>query len=225
MLRSWRLTPSAHAVRFTRPPGFDFRPVQFVGLELKTPEGSEEYSMSLASSPTRDYLEFGARRSTSAWKRAFSALREGDEAEIDGPYGRFVLDESRAAVLIAGGIGITPLKGMAEYATDRRLPIDVALLYSNRSPDEIAFREELDALEAANPRLRVVHTVTRPGLAKAWEGRQGRIDRDLLLEVSSPDCIYYVCGTPGMVEDMVGLLGEMGVERSRVRFEEFWGYE
>lgn len=217
-------TPTIRAVRFERPPGFEFRPVQFVGLELETEEGPIEYSMSLASSPTRDHLEFGARISLTPWKKAFAALQPGDLAEIDGPYGRFVLDESRPAVFVAGGIGVTPLKGMAEYATDRRLPIDVTLLYSNRSIQEIAYRDELVSLERANPRFKVVHTITRPD-GSAWNGRVGRIDQEMLRPHMSSEAVFYVCGTPAMVENVVGLLIELGVERGRMRFEEFWGYE
>ena len=226
VVRSWQETPTTHAVRFTRPAGFDFRPVQFVGLELETDEGGIEYSMSLASSPTRDYLEFGARiASGTPWKRAFAALREGDEAEIDGPYGHFVLDESRPAVFVAGGIGITPLKGMIAYATDRRLPIDLTLLYSNRGPDEVAFGSELDDLQRANPRLRVVHTMTRLGPGSPWTGRVGRIGEALLREFHQPEALYYVCGQPGMVADGAQTLLRLGVDRARIRYEQFWGYE
>src|SRR5438552_10097907 len=113
VLESRALTPTSHAVRFEKPPGFDFLPVQFCGVELETDEGGIEYPMSLACSPTRPQLEFAARIvSGSPWKRAFAALRPGDVAEIDGAYGHFVLEEAHDAVLAAGGIGITPLHGM-----------------------------------------------------------------------------------------------------------------
>ncbi|MCI4355182.1 MAG: FAD-dependent oxidoreductase, partial [Thermoplasmata archaeon] len=153
VLESKQLTPTIHSVRFEKPEGFQFAPVQFCGVELSTREGSIEYPMSLASSPTRPYLEFGARGSSSPWKEAFAGLKPGEEAEIDGAYGHFVLDEASPAVLVAGGIGITPLKGMAEYAADRQLPIDVRLVYSNRSEEEIAYRGDLDALTRQNPRF------------------------------------------------------------------------
>ncbi|SRR5581483_4539897 len=225
VLQSRRLTPTTHAIRIERPRGFEFRPVQFVGLEIETDEGSVEYPMSMASSPTRDWIEFGARvASGSPWKRAFAALRPGDTVEIDGPYGRFVLDETRPAVFVAGGIGITPLKGMMEYATDKALPLDITLLYSNRTPEEIAFREEIDALAARNPRLRVVHTLTRA--AAGWAGRVGRIDEALLREAAKGlrDPAFYVCGLPAMVEDMERHLAAMGVPPARVVSEEFYGY-
>ncbi|MCI4364214.1 MAG: hypothetical protein L3K13_07985 [Thermoplasmata archaeon] len=213
-------------VKFEKPAGFVFAPVQFCGLELSTEEGPVEYPMSLACSPTKPYLEFGARVSESPWKRAFALLKPGDEAEVDGAYGHFVLDEASPAVLVAGGIGITPLKGMAEYAADRQLPIDVRLVYSSRDEEEMAYRAELEDLSRNNARFRVFHTLTRPSQDSHWTGRRGRIDADLLAEASrgleSP--AYYVCGAPGLVQETYRLLMELGVGADRVHYEVFRGY-
>jgi glycine betaine catabolism B len=226
VLASPQLTPTIHGVRFEKPPGFQFAPVQFCGLELATRRGPIEYPMSLACSPTKPYLEFGARISDSPWKEAFAALRPGDEAEIDGAYGHFVLDEASPAVLVAGGIGITPLKGMAEYAADRRLPQDVRLVYSNRSEEEIAYRPELEELTRQNPRFEVYHTLTRAPTESSWTGRRGRIDSALLAEASAKlsEPVYYVCGAGPMVQATFRLLRELGVGPERIRFEVFRGY-
>jgi glycine betaine catabolism B len=226
VLESRSMTPTVHHIRIERPAGFDFAPVQFCGLELDTDEGPEEYSMSLASSPTRPYLEFGARISSSPWKRAFQALKPGDIVEIDGPYGHFVLDERRDAVFLAGGIGITPLKGMLEYATDQSLPIRCILLYSNRTESEIAYREELETLAAKNPRIRILHTLTRPE-GEPWSGKTGRIDVPMLRNAVEGlrDPGFYVCGRPEMVRDAaLMLLNRLNVPRDRIHAEQFWGY-
>jgi glycine betaine catabolism B len=220
------VTPSVHDVKFEKPAGFHFAPVQYCGLELFTESGGIEYPMSLACSPTKPYLEFGARVSGSPWKEAFAALQPGDEAEIDGAYGHFVLDEASPTVLVAGGIGITPLKGMAEYAADRQLPIEVRLVYSNRDEEEIAYRSELEALTRQNPRFEVVHTLTRAPHGSSWSGRRGRIDTDLLVKVSRglSRPTYYVCGTPGMVQETHRNLLRLGVAADRVKYEVFRGY-
>jgi glycine betaine catabolism B len=226
VLESSRVTPTVHHVRFEKPPGFEFAPVQFCGLELSTRRGPIEYPMSLASSPTRPYLEFGARVSDSPWKAAFAELRPGEDAEVDGAYGHFVLDEAAPAVLVAGGIGITPLKGMAEYAADRQLPIDVRLVYSNRSEEEIAYRTELEALTRQNRRFTILHTLTRVPQESSWEGRRGRVAADLLAEASQglTAPVYYVCGAPGMVQESYQMLQGLEVPPDRIRFEIFRGY-
>lgn len=226
VLESMRVTPTVHSVKFEKPPGFQFEPVQFCGLELSTTSGGIEYPMSLACSPTRSYLEFGARISSSPWKEAFAALRPGDQAEIDGAYGHFVLEEAAPTVLIAGGIGITPLKGMAEYAADRQLPIDVRLVYSNRSEEEIAYRSELEDLVGQNSRFEVVHTLTRLAEGSSWAGRRGRIDPVLLTRVSRglEKPTYYICGTLGLVQEAYRMLLQLGVDADRVKYEVFRGY-
>jgi glycine betaine catabolism B len=226
VLESSRVTPTVHSVKFEKPPGFEFAPVQFCGLELATREGGIEYPMSLACSPTRPYLEFGARVSRSPWKEAFAALKPGDIAEVDGGYGHFLLDESAPAVLVAGGIGITPLKGMAEFVADRNLLIPVRLAYSNRVEGEIAYRAELDALVEQDPHFEVFHTLTREPERSAWAGRRGRIDPVFLEEVSRnlSRPIYYVCGTPGMVQETYQTLQGLGVGPDWIKFEVFRGY-
>ena len=113
------LTPTTHGIRVEKPAGFTFEPTQFTFLQLETPDGVDVRPMSLATSPTRPDLEYGVRVSDSAYKRAFAALQSGDTVTVQGPLGHYILDQSRPAVLVAGGIGITPLKGMAEYAADR----------------------------------------------------------------------------------------------------------
>src|SRR5690349_11820185 len=120
VLSSRSLTPSIHGITLRKPARFSFLPVQFTFLTLMTDQGPDTRPMSLAVSPTRPNLEYGVRASDSPYKRAFASLEPGDAVAIQGPFGDFVLDEERPAVLVAGGIGITPLKGMAEYAADKR---------------------------------------------------------------------------------------------------------
>src|SRR2546425_3456328 len=114
------LTPTTHAIQLEKPETFAFRATQFTFLQLRTEEGMDARPMSLATSPTRPHLEYAVRLSDSPYKRAFASLRPGDEVRVFGPIGDFVLHETRPAVLLAGGIGITPFKGMAEYAADKR---------------------------------------------------------------------------------------------------------
>jgi ferredoxin-NADP reductase len=225
VMASRRLTPQTHSIMVKKPAGLSFLPTQFTFLSLKTDRGWDVRPMSIATSTTRPNLEYAVRIGDSPFKRAFASLRPGDTVALQGPFGHFVLDEDRPAVLIAGGIGITPLKGMAEYAADKELPIPVRLVYSNRAEEEIAYRAELEELARRNPRFSVLHTLTG-NAPKGWEGSTGRIGARLLgdavLGLDKP--VYYVCGKTSMVEEMLRLLSGSGVPESDVLVEVFRGY-
>jgi ferredoxin-NADP reductase len=213
-------TPSVRSIRVRRPPGFTFRASQAVRLTL----GGQTHPFSIASSPLREELEFAVRRTDSEFKRAFFALRPGDSLELLGPRGDFLLEPEAPAVLIAAGIGITPLKSMIEFAADAELGMALTLVYGNRSPEEIAFREPLEALSRSLPRFEIIHTVSQPG--PAWTGRVGRIDAALLGEVSAarPGAIHYIAGPAGLVDDAAQALLVLGVAPERIRVERFRGY-
>jgi glycine betaine catabolism B len=214
-------TPTVRSIRLRRPPDFAFQASQAARLVLQP--GALARPFSIASGPERPHLEFAARRSGSDFKRVFFALRPGDAVEILGPKGRFLLEEGAPAVLVAGGIGITPMKSMLEHAVDAELSTPITLLYGSRSPGEIAFRGEIDELARCNARIRVVHTVSEPDAG--WTGRVGRLGPELLVEAcEQAGAFYYVAGPPEMVEETLRNLQVLGVARERVKFEIFRGY-
>src|SRR5712691_9054071 len=133
-------------------------------------------SFSIASSPEEPLLRLTTRLSTppSTFKQALARLQPGAIVDASGPFGQFVYTESDVpAVLIAGGIGITPMRSILGDLASRRVRIRSTLLYSSATQD-IPFRTWLDALAADWPELRVIYTVTRPG--PEWNGPTGRID-------------------------------------------------
>jgi len=226
VVSSRSMTPSIHGISLRKPTRFSFLPVQFTFLTLMTDQGLDTRPMSLATSPTRPNLEYGVRVSDSPYKRAFVSLKPGDEVVVRGSFGDFVLNEERPAILIAGGIGITPLKGMAEYAADKKLKIPIRLLDSNRTEEEIAYKTELEELERRNSRFRVIHTLTGEKISNNWAGSTGRIRPDILKKIAEglDRPLYYLCGKPSMVSAVFDLLLKMDVLEDDVKVELFRGY-
>ena len=92
------ITPTIRAVRVEKPAEFVFRASQAARIFLRAPHDLEPHPISMASAPTRNYLEFVVRRSESAWKQSYFAVREGDVLQIQGPVARFFLDTTRPAL-------------------------------------------------------------------------------------------------------------------------------
>jgi ferredoxin-NADP reductase len=146
----------------------------------------------------------------------------GTRLDIDGPFGSFTLPPIASGVrilLVGGGTGIAPLRSMLVQALDTGLAPIAHVVYSARTPDEFAYGDELEGL-AREGRIALTLTVTREGAA--WEGRRGRIDRELLARaLVSPDTWCLVCGPPAFVADVLAALEGLQVPADRVGVERF----
>jgi len=222
------------AFHFERPAGFQFKAGQYFLLTLIDPaetdaEGNDR-TFSIASAPFESDLIVATRMRDSAFKRVLKTIPIGTEVNMEGPYGSFVLhnDASRPAVLLAGGIGITPVRSMILQAAREKLPQRIYLFYSNRRPEDAAFLEELQKMENENPHYRLFGTMTDMEKShQPWRGETGYIHREMIAkfieDFSAP--IYYVVGPPGMVGSMRSvLLARAGVSNEKIRAEEFAGY-
>ncbi|MGZ4685223.1 ferredoxin reductase family protein [Oryzihumus sp.] len=201
-----------------------FQPGQFAYVRFgATPFGFEEHPFTIASPPRRrGELEFTVK-DLGDFSSSVGDLAVGDRVWVDGPHGAFTPVEhaDRGLVLIAAGVGITPmmsvLRHLASVADEREHWLFVAA----PSEQELLFREELAAM-TRRIRLRVVEVVTRP--QEGWRGPTGRIDVDLLdryLPEDHHDFDYYLCGPPQMARDVTDALCELGVDSRQVHDETF----
>ena len=224
-------TPTVTTFRFgiherfaQRQPG-QYCSVWIEGVE--DPRGSSRL-FTISSSPTeKEFITITTRLRGSPFKERLLSAKPGEEFQVRGPFGKFVLDTGRPAVMLAAGIGITPLRSMIRYAADQGLKQPIVLFYSNRIPEEIVFREELERLSHTYRTLKVVTTITRLQDSHShWEGRTGRIDAALVKKetesLSNP--LYYVSGPPATVEGLTMILGVLEVGRENLRTEKFDGY-
>jgi len=222
LVESSELAPGIVRFRLTRPVGFDFKAGQYFILNLG--EGLAK-PFSYSNSPTEgDCIEFTTRMSGSEYKRMLGALRAGENALVSGPLGSFTYGGQGRVVFLAGGIGVTPFRSMCKWLTDSKADCDVALMWGVSTIEEAVFKDDFDAMAAANPRLSVVYVVAKP--PAGWKGCGGYVCRRYV-EENVPwwrDAVYYVCGPPKMTEAMDGMLAEMGIPKERVVKEAFSGY-
>lgn len=208
----------------------EFKPGQFYMVGF---DGLPGKAMSVCSSPTKPYMDFGAKLTESEHKKKWASIGKGERVTMQGPYGLFTLQEDESKIcLIAGGIGITPFVSYLQYAFDKKLETDFALLYSNKTLQDRAFskqflemQEESGKTENNYCKIKLVETLTRGEEANSWSGLRGRIDKKMI-EGQVPEYskrLFYVCGVPEMVKDVSAMLYEIGVDRKRVKREEFTG--
>ncbi|MBZ9811127.1 MULTISPECIES: hybrid-cluster NAD(P)-dependent oxidoreductase [unclassified Mesorhizobium] len=207
---------------------FCFNAGQYVVLHLTINGAAVARSYSVSSPPTRPLdLHITVKRTpgglVSNWLH--ENLRAGDEIKIEGPLGSFKLDglHSEKPLFLAGGSGITPLMSMLRTLTDRASDLDQRLIYSARSPRDIIFRSELDALAARFPNLGVTCVCSRKD--PSWAGPTGRIDGPMLLRLV-PDLgerTVYACGPEQYMKALREGLGEAGVDPRGYHEESFGG--
>jgi ferredoxin-NADP reductase len=165
-----------------------------------------------------------------AFKRTLNALPVGTEVLLQGPYGSLTLsrNNTRPAVFMAGGIGITPFRSLIWSAAESLSPRKMFLFYSVRVPEEAAFLEELREMERYNGHYKLICTVTQPEKARRpWQGETGRISAEMLSKWI-PDLkvpMYYAAGPSGMVTGVRQMLIAAGISEEDIRAEEFAGYE
>ncbi len=235
----WRLgqlvesVPETHRAKTLRlaVPGWPgHRPGQHLDIRLTADDGYQaQRSYSIASPPEDgDRLALVVERLDDGEVSPYlvDELRPGDRIELRGPIGGyFVWTAARddPLLLVAGGSGVAPLMAMLRHRAAAASRVPTTLLFSSRSFDEIIYRAELDRLAAADPTLRVVHTLTRaqpPG----WTGYARRIDLDMLEEVVGiPErgALAFVCGPTRLVENVATDLLTLGLAPNRVKTERF----
>lgn len=217
-------TPDIRTFRIARPEGVEFSPGQFIAVRVRA-EGKEHvrcYSVSSAPA-SRGYLEISVKRIGLVSGTLHATLRPGSMLSIKAPAGAFVYPggEDRPLVLIAGGVGITPLMSMLRHAVHTEPTRPVSLFYSVKTEADVAFREELTFLGNRHPQLRVILSVT--GSTPPPQAVPGRINETLIARTipDIADASCFLCGPPPMIESITGLLQALGVARHQIHFEVF----
>jgi ferredoxin-NADP reductase len=219
-------TADITSFRFPRPVDFTYKPGQFFFVALK--QGGKELNkhFSFSSSPTETgFIEFTKRLTEHEYSMALKAAKVGDWARIDGPYGAFTFEgEYPKIALLAGGIGVTPFISICKNATDKKLQSEITLFLGCRTPDDIPFRRELEAIQQTNSKLKLHFVVNQP--TPDWKGAVGIITADMIQKElpDYKDNIFYCCGPPGMVTAMEKLIDRIGLPKTQLKLEYFTGY-
>ena len=205
---------------------FPYRAGQVASL---SPEGAGDgVPYSIASAPEEtavdSALQFLVKLDSSGrWGDHFDGLSRGARVSVRGPSGSFVFPDApaeRRFVFIAGGTGIAPLRSMIRHAVLTEREGHIALLYSARTPHDFAYLPELRRM-VRRGELQLTITATRE-LSARWRGAKGRIaPAQLTPLVESAETLCFVCGPASMVSDVPPMLQALGIDRNRIRLEDW----
>ena len=194
---------------FEVPRGFAFRPGQFNMLYV---HGVGEVAISISGDPRAPERLIHTIRAVGTVTRAMAELGAGDVLGVRGPYGSaWPIEDARGrdVVVIAGGLGLAPLRPLILHVLGARADYGrVTILYGARSPAELLYRRELEAWRGRFD-LRVEAIVDSAG--RDWYGQVGVVTR-LLDEVSiDRDDVVFVCGPEIMMRFAVRELDKRGI--------------
>lgn len=219
-VRLLRVRPVGHA-------GVRFAAGQFAWLVTgSNPVLSQQHPLSFASSaiPATDGAVEFAVKNLGDWSgQVVPALTPGQRVWIDGPFGAFTPDVTahHGLVLIAGGIGIAPMRSVLLTLRDSGHQRPVWLFHAASNWSRVVFRDEIAAL-ASELDVRVCYVFEHPDAE--WTGERGRITRDVLerhlpADRQALDC--FVCGPVAMMDAMEASLADMGVPDRQIHTERF----
>lgn len=202
-----------------------FKAGNYLTVELEIGNSIVSRPYSIVSSPIKAYKEKTIDIIVKDHKNGYvshylnNQLRVGDEVTLEIGLGFFNYEEFRDnknIVAIAGGVGITPFLAMAHDIVDRKLDINLTIIYGSENPKEIIAKKELDMLMQDN--IRVVHVISGN---YPWNGEKGFITKDIIKTYSHGKVSYFICGPKVMYDAVIKELAANHVDLRRIRSEHF----
>jgi ferredoxin-NADP reductase len=231
LIKKENIAEGTMAFHFEKPEGFEFKAGQSGDFTLINPPETDEEgnrrAFTLAHAPYEGDLMIATRMRDTAFKRVLKELPLGSEVKFDGPFGDFVLHKTatRPAVFLTGGIGITTARSIIAQATKDKLPHQILLFYSNKTPEDTAFLSDLQGFVKENSHFTFIPVMTRT-TPEQWHGENGHVTREMLFkyvkDLTAP--IFYLSGPASMVKSMRHILTEAQVNEDNIRTEEYSGY-
>ncbi|MHB8830523.1 MAG: ferredoxin reductase family protein [Patescibacteria group bacterium] len=178
----------------------------------------QAHPFSLSCLPNGQYLRISVK-SSGDYTSELDKVKPGTRIFIDGPHGVFKIDKAskNKFFLIGGGIGITPVRAIAEELAQKSK--DTILFYASRTASATVFKDELDNLAKAS-KFKVQYIMSDD---QQWPGEKGFIDKEKIQRLV-PDLLereVYLCGPAPMMTAILKALHSLGMPKSQIHFEKF----
>jgi ferredoxin-NADP reductase len=226
-------TPGIRSYLLSLPEPMSFRAGQHVDVRLTAPDGYQaRRSYSIASAPeTSGAIELVVERLDGGEVSPFfhEVAAVGDVIEVRGPIGGHFIWSTPSGgplILVGSGSGVVPLMCMIRHRAAQGSTVPALLLFSAKTWDDVIFRDELLALDAADNGFKLVLALTRDGIRRAGDYSR-RVDaammRDVLARAASQPRYVFVCGSNPFVESASQGLIDAGIAAALIRTERYGG--
>ncbi|MCQ0092332.1 hybrid-cluster NAD(P)-dependent oxidoreductase [Roseovarius sp. M141] len=222
--------PNTATFTFRAPSGalFDFRPGQFLTLELPVPGGAVHRTYTISSSPSRPRsisITVKAQKGSIGTRWMLDHLTPGTRLRVMGPAGLFTHTTVAAEkyLFISAGSGITPLMSMTTWMFDLGTEPDIVFVSCARRPSEIIFRQRLEHMASRVPGLDLHWVVEAPDRYAPWTGYRGQINQ-LMLGLMAPDYLereVFCCGPDPFMQAVREALQGLGFDMDHYHQENF----
>lgn len=207
---------------------FHFEPGQFITVQLSIDGQPISRCYTISSPPTRPHLiSITVKRvlggPVSNWLH--DHLVPGSTLRVLAPLGQFTLSGPPAPkyLFLSGGSGITPLMSMTRTLFDLGSDTDIVFVHAARTPADIVFRRELEAIAAVAPNIRVINICESDYPSERWTGLRGRLT-SAALQAIAPDLderLTYTCGPQPFMAAVRRVLGDAGYDMAKYHEESF----
>ena len=203
-----------------------FRPGQYVNVFVSIRGVATCRPYSISSAPGRPYYDLTIRRVEEGFVSSYllDQVKVGDVLECTGPKGTFChepLVDTSDIVCLAGGSGITPFMSLIREATASSAPLNIHVLYGSRVPEDVIFRDELEALATAHANVKVDFIMSET--SAGWSGLCGFMDEAVISSLigSVEGKTFFLCGPAGMHVLCEDALCALGVPGRRIKREAY----
>ena len=208
------ITRDVHEVRFQKPEGFEFKPGQFILLDvplLDNPDDIQPRAYSIASTPDEEdiILIIKIKPDGRAGEWISKELKEGDKTRIQGPLGVFGLDKEspKEYLFICTGVGSAPFRSIIKSALLKGEKRQMDLIIGVYAEEDMLLKEELDELSKEYENFNYHFTLSYP--SEEWKGHKGYVQ--VLVPTLVPDFSnksIYACGNPLMTDEIKRLCSD-----------------
>ncbi|PIR49591.1 hypothetical protein COU79_04055 [Candidatus Peregrinibacteria bacterium CG10_big_fil_rev_8_21_14_0_10_54_7] len=222
------IAQDVYEMRFRKPTDFSYKAGQFILFDVplvENPEDIQTRAYSIASAPHEKDLLFivklleGGR--ASRWVK--ESLSEGDTVRMQGPFGRFLLDDEEKSefLFLCTSTGIAPFRSHVLEALHTGDTRTMDLMFGNRFAGDLFWMEEFEKLALEHPSFSFYPVLSKP--TGAWKGHKGHV-QDIALQITKDltKKRIYICGSPAMTDELKQLcLASWNIPKENLHVEGF----